>query len=484
MRNLFRASLAVIAVLTAVSTVEGHAAPLIGPQASAAEIRAAHGDPGPAYRIAYEKTIDGVSSPMEVTLAPGYVAIKSEDQQTVLDFKLRRAIDIVPEKRSFANWSLFWHVSFRVHEAMNRTHMRKTLRAMNSDLARQIDPYYVGAELGVPLPDEPNPAIEKTRGPDGTLGFVYDGVEVVSVTPSTVRLPGSLRQRFVQYMRYRLQVHPDIADALAELEFVPQTISYVYMPNSALPESRHVTLELKSTGDAKADYPLPADYKPEPLTLTHSDELTPVRDLLPVMLQATAGTYGSGPRTTASYKSAIDAAMREKKILQALTLALELSLQRGDQLETCDPADSSCHTFPEIIEAARKDERATALMTSLQLDATDPAAATAMREGIDRKDISNAYLIDAFLANGLIAQDKRKEEALRLLQGAIRGNPYASNFYQDIGDYYVRSFDHKIAWLFYDFGRSLPERNQAGNNVLAGVDRMEASLALSFPGFF
>ncbi|MDP2124554.1 MAG: hypothetical protein Q8J92_09235 [Parvibaculum sp.] len=489
MRKVLAAILTVLLPVWMPATVSASDLFSAGPLATAVQIRGHHANSGTAgYRIVYETATDGKkTAPSEILLAADYIEIKNKGRHAIVDFKLRRLIQLYETERSFANLSLYGDVAFRMAEAINRQYLRQVLQGMDfkatSNAVDAFDPFWAGAELGLADPAEPHPEIDRRTDADGTIRFSYKGKEVAVATPSDRRVPAALQKRSLQALRSIASLHPDILDAIATDGRLPQNISYIRRPPNG--EEQQVTLTLSSEAVATASYPLPAGYTSDLMRdFVGGPDNEALGTLMPVMLQAIAGTYGSGPRTTASYKAAIGQAMDSGRSFHALVLALELSLQRGEFLQSCGPADASCYTFPNIVTAARSDSRGSALLRSLELDQTDPAAATREREGIDRRDVPSGYLIGAFLGNGLVTQNTRRPEARQLLHEAMRGNPYVASFYKDLGDYHSRAFEYPTAWLLYDLGRLVPERSRAESDPLNGVDGMERHLVANFGQFF
>ncbi|MBX3504903.1 MAG: hypothetical protein KF895_05450 [Parvibaculum sp.] len=462
---------------------------VVGPQRTATELREAHGPISPTgFRIVYESVTDGGSKEqVTLTLAEDFIETAREAHFRLIDFKLRRSIRIDRSKRSFENYSLYGEIAFRAYEMQNRQHLRRTLESMNvNDPPSSVNPFWAAVELRVPDRTAPD-AIASRRDDGDIVRFSYGGSEVSSFTLSTTQVPVALRKRFVQGMREVTSVHPAILDAMTSGGTVPQEIAYVRAKNSG--GFKYTTLVLISAGPVTPSYPLPADFKADirpdravaPLERPGAKIL---RELMPVMLDAVAGRHGSGPQSVSNYKSAIDNAMRAGQSFQALALALELSLQYGDNLSTCPSSETACHPFGKIVQAAERDPNGRALLHSFRIEQSDPAAATRERESIDTSLLSNGYLVGAFIANGLNAQGTRPEDARRLHRDAILGNPYVGSFYKDIGDHFTYSFEIPTAWLFYDLGRALPGRNQAESDPLARVDSIEKRLSADFPEFF
>jgi Flp pilus assembly protein TadD len=141
----------------------------------------------------------------------------------------------------------------------------------------------------------------------------------------------------------------------------------------------------------------------------------------------------------------------------------------------------SCPPQSAVTAALTGDARARTLVQSLQLEGSDPEQAIALRRGIDRTGLPNDYVLDIFLANTLSANGQ-VSEALPHFASAIRGNPYAAAFYDDLGDAMRSQFEFFLAWVCYDLARALPGSEYA--QTLQNVGEREEMLRTEYPQFF
>lgn len=181
MRKILAAILTILLPLWIPTMVSAGDLPAAGPLATAAQLRNLHANSSTAgYRIVYETAIDGQkAAPSEILLAADYVEIESEGRHAIVDFKLQRLILLRSAERSFNNLSLYGDVAFRMAEAINRQHLRQFLQGMDVDASADavdaLDPFWVGAELGLADPVEPHPEIDRRTDTDGTTRFSYRG---------------------------------------------------------------------------------------------------------------------------------------------------------------------------------------------------------------------------------------------------------------------------------------------------------------------
>jgi hypothetical protein len=454
----------------------------VGPQATAAQIVAAHGSAQePALKLVFTVE-DNVSPPhpMTVESAPGFLYIEESGHGTLYDYRIRRVIGLDSARHVFTNSSLYALVDFYAAETASRRFERGALGAMKApDQAILMDPFWVQSELRIVDPDDPPASIDQSKTASGAFYFSSHDKPAASYVLSSKPLADGDKPGFARLLRMRAAIHPRIADTLVASGMLPQRLSFIMPPVMKKPD---VTWTLQSADHVTADYPLTADYSAEPLPSDSKDAtVQSLRALLPVMLAATSGSAGHGPRSVADYQAAIDGALRARKPFQAVLLSLELTLQYGAQADCAAAARFVCHSSKEVFAAAAKDRRTQDLKRSLQSPPAQLDSAIKLLRGLKRDDVSNGYVVDDFLANDLVAAG-HGDQALPLFLGAIKGNPYLGGYYKDLGDLFRRSFQPDLAWLCYDLGRALP--GGAGAPVISDMNGFEQKLAEKYPEFF
>jgi hypothetical protein len=140
-----------------------------------------------------------------------------------------------------------------------------------------------------------------------------------------------------------------------------------------------------------------------------------------------------------------------------------------------------CSRGQEIIERWKKDAPTMALMQSFGLERSDPKAAIAQRNRIDRSGLESAYILDLWNADTIL-QTGVEGDAPALFALAIKRNPYVGGFYKDLGDVFRTGFEPDAAWLCYDLARLLP--GGEGAPVVDGLARMETAIEKRSPEFF
>jgi hypothetical protein len=286
------------------------------------------------------------------------------------------------------------------------------------------------------------------------------------------------------FLHYECSLHPEIVIAFLATGRLPEKFAF----ERALGTKRtHVTYELASVEVIEVTYPLPSDYRADPLPARSGDTASAeLRTLLPTMLEAIALRHGGGPRSVSDYEMAIDHALSSGKGFQALLLAVELSLQHGNLTANCamTPVPRPCHSLREIRTAIGDDQRAVSYTAAMQAKQVgrDVGKAITIWRAIPRDDLANGYVIDDHIANAMTSKGMLGGETLSMFASAIRGNPYVSTFYKDLGDYFARQYRTDLAWLCYDLGRKLPDAN--ATPVLPSITNLEKRFAADFPQFF
>jgi hypothetical protein len=401
------------------------------------------------------------------------------------DFALRRILILDRTSRSFANMSLYANLASRVFEVQNRAVLSAALDAAKTATKPEpLDVFWVASELGVAPPNQAPPRIERRAEQDTSTVFSYGGQDVARITPSSVQLSTEELRRLGSFLHYECSLHPEIVSAFLATGRLPQKFEFERPMGT---KRTRVTYELASVEVIEVSYPLPDDYRADPLPArggdTASEEL---RLLLPVMLDAIALHYGGGPRSVSNYQAAIDRALSSGKGFQALLLAVELQLQHGSSAANCatTPVPQPCHGLGEIRAAIGHDQRAESYIAAMQAEQVNHDASKAINvwRAIPRDDLANGYVIDDHIANAMTAKGMLGGETRAMFASAIRGNPYVSTFYKDLGDYFVRQYRGDLAWLCYDLGRELPGANVTP--VLSSITNLEKRLAADFPRFF
>ncbi|HWI29306.1 MAG TPA: hypothetical protein VN668_20195 [Stellaceae bacterium] len=461
------------------------ASTIAGPAMSAAALREARRtEPGPQLRLAFDLRRGGAAPvPLVAVLGTDYVDIAENGRETLYDFRLRRRIVLDRAAQTFANLSLYGDVAFRRFELEKRAVLAGTFTdaAGGGDPPLELQRFWIESDLGIAARGKGRPSIDQRKLPDGAISFRLDKEEVALFAPASEAVPAELRQSFAHFLRLAVPIHPQIIAAIALDGRLPQRIVYV----SDTGGTHHaVGLILRSALHRTADYPLPASFEPRPLAgSTKDQEALGLRGLLPLMLQAVAGRAGQGPRSLDDYRRAADRALRERHDFAAALLLAEAALQYGADAADCTTGSGSvpCHDPQELSRRFAADPRAANLYRAEAEEPQDPVAAVQLWQSIKHDDVADGYVVDAFLADRLSAEGHR-QDAMGAFARALQGNPYLGGVYKEMGDHFLRASRTDLAWICYDLGRALPDRDP--HDPLAAVDKVEAALVAAYPEFF
>ncbi len=451
----------------------------VGPQVPAAKLIAAHGaSEVPILRITYAQSEDGKPAHLRrADIAADFILSDEDEGRLLVDYKLRRRIQIDVARHGFMNLSLFMMPDFRYLESYNRRMERGIVKklGMPNPPPDLTNSFWTEQELGiVPAADEPA-SVAPSALPGGGMKYVADGIVAARFTPSAHALSAQEMKGFARYLRETAYLHPMVVQAIVDSGRVPQTLSFVRIQAGT---KASFAWTLQSVERVTGSYPLPPDASPELLSAdAPQGDGDVLHDLIPLMLDAVAGRARGGPRSIADYQAALADALKSGRIAQHFVLYNEFTLQYGLH------CGASCKLAPDVLAKWKADPRVHAWIESFSVesDGHDPKRAIDMRERTDRGGISNAYMIDDWIGDAYTESGK-PEKAIPLIANAIRGNPYIGGFYKDLGDAYNHEFDPVDSWLCYDLARALPGGSSAP--VVDTLTKREDYLLAAFPEYF
>ncbi len=494
-KSAWTASLTAVALLWTIMLAAGATDfGAIGPQASAAQIIAAHGvTTGPVLRVVYESPLgtSPVAIRYSIDIASEYVFVKQSVaegqsvQTTLYDYQLKRIIFIDETRHAFANMSMYGTVDFRYYESYNRRTIRAVMgkAGLQAKSAEFGNPYWDQQALQIAdVADGPVPIKrESTNG--GGLRFIVDGENAASFEPSTESLSPSEMKGLARFLRANVTLHPAMVDAIMASGKVPSDIASLEIFGDKRTERQWKLVSVERT---TGSYPLSSDNKPDLLSPDSNMKLSePLHSLLPIMFDAIAGRYHGGPRSIADYRTALADALAHGNVLQHYALDNEFLLQYGLGTTAClngNPAQDDCSHQQDIAQQWLADGRTHAMIDSFGPEGQgDYKSAIAQRKAIAHDDLSNPYMFDIWIGNAM-TEGGDNEGALSLLPNGIRGNPYIGSFYKDLGDAFRHSFEPMEAWTCYDLGRALPGGDT--KPIVVDIAKIEEFLETKYPEFF
>lgn len=422
-----------------------------GPLGSSASLVAARDAAQSAFEAEYRIEGDRDAETVTIDIADGVAMLTRDRHISIFDYGQKRFIDLDDAAHKFRNDS--WY-------AVVDSWIRSTAQARARRLAKEpgFDPFWVQSELHVMDARDGVPEIVRNAAADGTVHDFYAGPEVATFKPSEHRLSAEEARRFGRFLASYSALHPKIVADIVASGAVPVRLSYLVQAGDKTVNS---VWTLQSFAEVKAVSPL---QRPATLDLTGRPELA--SGLLGIVGAAIGGA-APGKRNAAAFETLIAKALAKRRPFQALLLALERDAQYG-------ACQKPCRATKRIEAAAKRDRRTAALDEKLPLD-----QAIASLKTMKRGDLTDAVLLDARLGHVLL-QAGHVDEALPVLAGALRADPYLPGPYLDLGNAYRAQGDSLTAWLFYDLGRALP----GGADALKGVTAFEDRMAKTHPELF
>ena len=423
-----------------------------------------------------------------VTLGPDYVAVASEDGQTIFDTKFKRLLQVDREAGAFYNNSLFAPAAFVERELEKRINLHKAvLRAgIKADkVPPNLKTFWIESDLGAEADRDAPLELERIEHDDGSVSVLFEREVVAIWSLSQIPLTLGLQQKLRLFMQYHLKLHPRLRRAILTEGKLPAEIQYRRFKGDQLQEE-NVRFALSQR--RRAAFPLASDLesRPEP----RSDAAFE-RDLYPVMVAAAVGREGRGPTTFPSYLAEARAAIGRGALLEAWLTLMEATLHYLPRSAICPEGTaggSDCIGRQVVEDVLLEDERVREVQTALAMGqrAGKPKELIERLGRISRKGISKGYLLDVFRGNALSQRpdllETFKLDPVALIASGIYASPYVPSFYRDLGDHFARNLDYVRAFLCWDLGRALPDG--ATNESLLSISALEADLERRFPEFF
>ena len=386
----------------------------------------------------------------------------------IYDYKLRRIFSVQPGG-AFVNDSLYAEVWYRQAELKNRVMLGGMLKGagVNSPAApATTDPFWVETSLGMISPDLPRRELKGTEDKSG-MRWTLDDEQVAAVRYDKDPFPTGVKPGLRRFWRTVIQVHPDIADALAASGRVPAEL---WFKRVLEPGKESVTVHWTLTSkrwERAASYPLAAHLTAAP---SYSTGAFPA---IFATLSKDVADKGAPPQSDIYAARAEDALGRQAG-LEALVWLIEMDLAGGVPQSQCAPGDPRIYCLLAVRAgpAARADPR------------TAVAFARKAPDEVDRAQFAtlpNAYLLRLQWATRPPGKGVDRQEGEQDLLAALKSSPIA-NFSKDTGDFYAMQWQPFAAWQAWDFGR-LMAGHRAGD-LLGSIDTLEAALVEQESVFF
>ena len=462
-----------------------------GPHWTAAELRTLHGPYSEReLKILVSKSSDRnpVESSSIATLGPDYVSLATEDGQTIIDTKLKRLLRVDRNAGTFRNNSLFAPVSFIQSELRNREVLRNAM--LKSDLVgaampRLLKVFWTESELGAESNRQARIDLKQIDHDDGSVSVLYAGEIVAGWTPSRSSLTPEQAKGFSLFMQYNLKLHPRIRRAILANQKLPASIRFKRVQGE---DEFEEVYRFRVLQQSAAAYPLSEELRPFYIA-EKKDRF--YRELVPIMVAAVLGQHGKGPKRLEDYVREARAAVGRNAVFEAWLTLMEGTLHYLPRNAFCqegEPPSDSCLEAAVVEDMIGRDDRILVLRGALSQDqrTRNPEASLETLLRLSRKGVTRGYLLDVFAGNALSEapqlEGKFGLDPADLISQGILKNPYLPNFYKELGDHFSRRNDLIRAFVCYDLGRSLP--NREANDTLEQISAMEVDLERRFPEFF
>jgi hypothetical protein len=456
------------AALAAIVVAPALGSTAMTPNSGSDTVRSLHAKPEGELDLHYRKEAPGANvEEVSFGIAADYHYIKSAQELRIYDYALRR-IFWLQATGEFVNNSLYADVWFRGAELRNRAMLGGMLKGAGIAAAKApntTDPYWAETELGMLSPDMPRSDLQ-TVEEKSRVRWLLSGEEVAAVRYDKEAVPESVKPGLRRFWRTVVQLHPDIADALAASGKMPAELWIKARPLGKDPIVAHFTLAAKHWEPA-APYPLHAHLAAQP-----ADHDAVFAGIFATLAKNVADK--ALPPTSETYTARAESAIARQAGLEAMLWAIEMNLAQGVPTSQCVDKDPRpyCSLLARAGPLAKADPR-TAVGFMKQ------APAEADRAQFDA--LPNAYLLRLLWATRAPGAGVDRKENERDLLAALKASPVA-NFCKDTGDFYAGTWQPFAAWQAWDLGRAMA--GHRNGDLLGGVDALEASLASQEALFF
>jgi hypothetical protein len=289
-------------------------------------------------------------------------------------------------------------------------------------------------------------------------------------TPSKQALDADQGARLVKLLRAFTPLSPEAVERIRASGYLPQTLSF----GSGTATQ---TWTLQSASMVKAVHPIASSRRTPKVDM--SDVRKAFGDAAGAVIAA-GGAGGQGKHPQKDLRAAIERALATRHAFQALLLSYEMADQYGSASGACAKT-KPCHSFKAIEALAARDPRGAALRLAMHPGKAQLDAAIATLKAMKRDDLSDSYMLDAFLARDL-AQAGRAAEALPLFAAALKGNPRMPAFYAELGGFWMANGEPTLAWDAYDLGRTIDPA--AASPATSTINAYESGLEKKYPELF
>jgi hypothetical protein len=391
---------------------------------------------------------------LAVTLGQTYLITESKGTRTIYDFERKRILVLDLKTKTYADYSLYSNIGYRVLEFYNRQMIRNALQA--AKIESPLPPPALVEQLFSLTDDKENTVIE-TATITGHRVFSWQDNPLVTVTDSVAPLPDAYRSEYWRFIRYYAGGHPQILSALGAEPGIPTETTFVL--TNLKTETRTLTVQRISS-------PPDANYSLAGYTLKMPDA-EPFKTLAKV-----------GANSQDQVNIRVEAANKDRDIAFSQGRYLDAALANFEAFLSTGEADSAWLSMAR--EALTKDPKTQLLLGSIS-PRDKNGAPRAVNDLAELRALNPARVdvLDVFEGNTRIGLNQGPQ-GVELLLAALRQNPYFTGAWHDLGDYYYRSFRMQEAWACLDAARAM----RPNDPMLREMDQLEQQLRARNPAFF
>ena len=392
--------------------------------------------------------------PLVVTLGHTYLITESKGTRTIYDFERNRILLLDLLTKTYADYSLYSNIGYRVLEFYNRQMIRNALQGAKVD--SPISQPALLEQLFSLTDEKANTVVETTKIKGHTV-FTWKNNLLVTVTDSVTELPDDYRSEYWRFIRYYAGGHPKILTALSAERGIPTETIFVL--TNLKTEKRTLTVQSISS-------PSDSNYSIEGYALKMPDA-----EPFKTLAQIVGDPQEQVNNRVVAAKKDRDAAFTQGRYLDAALANFEALLSTGE----IDAAWSGARR-----DALTKDPKAQQLLGSIS-PRDQNSAQRAVNDLAELRALNPAHVdvLDVFEGNTRISL-KQGSQGAELLLAALHQNPYFTGAWHDLGDYYYRSFRMQEGWACLDAARAM----RPNDPMLQQVNQLEKQLRTRNPEFF
>ncbi len=415
----------------------------------------------------------------------------------VYDFALDRMYILNENTNAFVNVSLYSAVAAREQRFASRI---RSIRARNRIEGTNLPAsslFWAQSEAGLTTKEYPLRLAETRRLENGGFEAYLDGELIATAQPSEDSWTRSERDVFVRLLRHHYRLHPSIVTLLNSLQTAPGQLFLVEKTDYSATYKQWALVDVDVIDNVQ---PLRRELEPG---LTRNAGLTQdfIDNFADVMFGAANQAEEVGPPPTEDdFAVRMRAALDAGRPLAAALVFNEARSHFSNLQEKCgrqpDQHPICAMAFQAADQARALDEtKILAQATALDRRGYHAGAVNVWRSLETVDDLDGGVMLDLAIArsaidtisnadraaNDAVLEDPRRVARYRLLR-ALERSPYLPEIYREVGEYHRLGGDLVAAWISYDLGRSLPDRDVSAD--FSEIDALEESIRLRRRAFF